>query len=334
MSRILLKDERIMNIVIKSLVGEHVSSSMYTSGRCEWVNKTVSEVVYLPKIQDVAPILIEIQYKVDEDFINRAIKHCLSMKEECGVLPLMLIISIKGFSNEAIKTKLINIDNHYLDDISCDFWAEKCGILSSKSMENHLSETPLNQLVALGHFLSQQKKCILSIDKKHDPTIQLLYQISKEKFENECQVEEEKLDVIKDLCFKGKRQFQKILSCVEKGDSIDMIEKYAKDGEDFFYRQEKKINGQQLRQVTSIQDTPDITNLSLPQRNNTTDKNDFDYIEHYKANNSGRMKWETCYIHGKNEGFFNNYSSSKTLKSTYHNKKTKLRKRTITEIGE
>jgi hypothetical protein len=38
-------------------------------------------------------------------------------------------------------------------------------------MENHLSQTPLNQLVALGHFLGQQKKCILSIDKKHDPTI-------------------------------------------------------------------------------------------------------------------------------------------------------------------
>jgi hypothetical protein len=55
----------------------------------------------------------------------------------------------------------------------------------------------------------KKKKCILSIDQKYDPTIQLLYKISKEKFENECQAEEDKLDVIKDLCFKGKRQFRK-----------------------------------------------------------------------------------------------------------------------------
>jgi hypothetical protein len=152
----------------------------------------------------------------------------------------MLIISIKGFSNEEIKAKLIT-NNHYLDSINCDFWAEKCQILSSKSMENHLSQTPLNQLVALGHFLGQQKKCILSIDKKHDPTIQLLYKISKEKFENECQVEEEKLDIIKDLCYKAKRQFQRILSSIEKGDSMDEAEKYAKDGEEFFLQTRKKI---------------------------------------------------------------------------------------------
>jgi hypothetical protein len=240
MSRILLQDERIMNIVIKSLVGEHTSSSMYTLGRYQWTNKTISDVVYLPKTQAVPPILIEIQQKVDEHFLGRAIKYCLSLKEEYGVLPLMLIISIKGFSNEEIKAKLIT-NNHYLDSINCDFWAEKCQILSSKSMENHLSQTPLNQLVALGHFLGQQKKCILSIDKKHDPTIQLLYKISKEKFENECQVEEEKLDIIKDLCYKAKRQFQRILSSIEKGDSMDEAEKYAKDGEEFFLQTRKKI---------------------------------------------------------------------------------------------
>jgi hypothetical protein len=30
------------------------------------------------------------------------------MKEEYGTLPLPLIISVKGFSNEAIKFKLLN----------------------------------------------------------------------------------------------------------------------------------------------------------------------------------------------------------------------------------
>ncbi len=56
----------------------------------------------------------------------------------------------------------------------------------------------------------------MSIDKKYDPIIKLLYQISKEKFENECQVEEEKLGVIQDLCFKAKKNSKKNLLQLKK----------------------------------------------------------------------------------------------------------------------
>jgi hypothetical protein len=57
-----------------------------------------------------------------------------------------------------------------------------------RAIQPHLNNSPLNKLVALGHFLTQQKRNILYISQKHDPTIQLLYQISKDKFENECEV--------------------------------------------------------------------------------------------------------------------------------------------------
>lgn len=63
----------------------------------------------------------------------------------------------------------------------------------------------------------------------------------------------------------------------------------AKDGEYFFYRQEQKFNGQ-FREVTPIEDTPEITDLSLPQPNNIAEKNNFDFIEQHKAGNPGRMK--------------------------------------------
>jgi hypothetical protein len=46
-----------MNIVVKSLVSDHVSSSAYTLDRCEWVNKTIPDVLYLPKIENIPPIL-------------------------------------------------------------------------------------------------------------------------------------------------------------------------------------------------------------------------------------------------------------------------------------
>ncbi|GAA5799251.1 hypothetical protein HPULCUR_004661 [Helicostylum pulchrum] len=316
------------------MIGNHASSALYTLGRCEWANKTISDVLYLPTTSNLPPVLVEIQNKVNEDFIRRAIKYCLSLGEEYGVQPIMLVFSIKGFANERLKSRLINTNNIYLDDLSCDFWAQKCQIISPNSVENHLLQTPLNPLVALEHFLSQQKRSILSIDKKEDPTIQLMYQVSKEKFENECQVEEEKLEVIKDLCSKARRQFQKILTCLDKGESTEKIEKYAKDGEEFFFRQERKFTGKD-RDVTPIGDTPDISNLStLSSNNDTATKDDLDYIENYKVNNNGRMKWEKCYNEGQKEGFFSTYASFHTLKSAYHNQKSKLRKRKAADITE
>jgi hypothetical protein len=334
MSKIMLKDERLIDIIVKDLVGNHASSELYTLGRCEWTNKTISDVLYLPTTSAFPPVLVEIQNKVNENFIGRAIKYCISLKEEYGVLPIMLIFSVKGFANERLKSRFNSTNNSYLDDVSCDFWAQKCQIISPKSIENHLLQTPLNPLVALEHFFSQQKRSILSMDKKKDPTIQLMYQIAKEKFENECQVEEEKLEVIKDLCFKARRQFQKILTCFEEGESAEKIEKYAKDGENFFFSQEKKFTGKD-RDVTPIEDTPDISNLSTPQSNDdTATKNDFDYIENYKVNNHGRMKWKACYNEGQEEGFFSTYSSFHTLKSAYHNQKVKFRKRKVADITE
>lgn len=90
----------------------------------------------------------------------------------------MLIFSIKGFANERLKSRFTNSNKIYLDELSCDFWAQ-----------NHLLQTLLNLLVALDHFLSQQKRNILSMDKTKNPTIQLMYQVSKERLGNECQEE-------------------------------------------------------------------------------------------------------------------------------------------------
>lgn len=61
MSKILLKDERLMNIVLKNVVGDHASSALYTLCRCEWANKTISDVLYLPTTSNLPPVLVEIQ---------------------------------------------------------------------------------------------------------------------------------------------------------------------------------------------------------------------------------------------------------------------------------
>lgn len=146
-------------------------------------------------------------------------------------------------------------------------------------------------MVALGHFLIQQKRNILSNGQKHDPTIQLLYQISKDKFENECYVEEEKLVVIKDLCFKAKTQFEKIVKSLQNGgDSNGKALQYAESGLCFFNHQERKFN---KRETTPIEDTPDISNLTTVNYNNDIIAIDeISFIEEFKVKQAGRMTKE------------------------------------------
>ncbi|KAI9256989.1 hypothetical protein EDC94DRAFT_695842 [Helicostylum pulchrum] len=74
--------------------------------------------------------------------------------------------------------------------------------------------------------------------------------------------------------------------------------------------QERKFAGKD-RDVTPIEETPDVPNPSTPPRNDdTATENDLDYIENYKDNNHGHMKWE----------------------ASYHNQKSKFRKRKATDI--
>jgi hypothetical protein len=105
-------------------------SVQYTLGPYEWANKTISDVLYLPTTSNLPPVLVEIQNKVNEDFIRRAIKSCLSLEKEYGVQPIILIFFIKGFANERLKSRFTNTNNIYLDNLSCDFWAQNCQIIS------------------------------------------------------------------------------------------------------------------------------------------------------------------------------------------------------------
>lgn len=77
---------------------------------------------------------------------------------------------------ERLKFGFTNTNDFYLDHVSCVIWVQKCQMISPRSIENRL-------LVGLERFLSQQKRSIFSMDKKEDLTIQLMYQVAKEKFE-------------------------------------------------------------------------------------------------------------------------------------------------------
>ncbi|KAI9481512.1 MAG: hypothetical protein EXX96DRAFT_567011 [Benjaminiella poitrasii] len=58
-----------------------------------WAIKTISDVLYLPTTSNLPPVLVEIQNKVNEGFIKRAIKYSLSLEEEYGVSYLTILFS-------------------------------------------------------------------------------------------------------------------------------------------------------------------------------------------------------------------------------------------------
>lgn len=244
--------------------------------------------------------------------------YSLSLKNQYGQLPIALVIATKSVTN-VVSLKFVGPNDHDMDNIRCDLWSKKRVILSSNSIKLHLKNAPLQKLAAFGHFLTQKKRCILWIDKKHDATIQLLYQIAKDKFENECQVEEEKLMVIQDLYYKGNKQFRKIADCAK------MVIQWT----NFFDSQERKFSSQ-CRETTPIEDTPDVSDLSAPSyQSNVVCMGDETYVENFMSKLTGRMNWDNCYKQGRENGSFMNYNNWKSIKAAYNGRKGRIQRREL-----
>ncbi|CDH49397.1 predicted protein [Lichtheimia corymbifera JMRC:FSU:9682] len=65
-------------------------------------------------------------------------------------------------------------------------------------------------------FAKNKRLCILTIAKKDDPTIKLLYEIAKRVFQDEATEEDARQDAIITVCNKAKSQFNKATSLLEE----------------------------------------------------------------------------------------------------------------------
>lgn len=96
-----------------------------------------------------------------------------------------LIICIGGFSSDSFKSQFERSDQEYFLSANCEFWAKHCYVLSKESIKDLIYETPMIDMVALGHFVTNQEQCMeLSEDSIADPTILWLRGIAKEKLED------------------------------------------------------------------------------------------------------------------------------------------------------
>lgn len=108
------------------------------------------------------------------------------------------------------------------------------------------------------YFLHKQKRTLLNIDSKEraDETIQLLYIIAKQIFENEVTLEERTIDVLLNVCVQTQKQFHKLKEALEIENLEELKKKrtreYAEDGYTYLETCKKKHRRTSLSEVLDL----------------------------------------------------------------------------------
>ena len=91
--------------------------------------------------------------------------------------------------------------------------------------------TPLSEMVALGYVLTKQEVSLLSLEHRDDPTMQMLYDISRVALEYEIRDEERTAEVLLNVCENNQNQYKRIIEAIEEdGNDSKRSRIYAYDG--------------------------------------------------------------------------------------------------------
>ena len=138
------------------------------------------------------------------------------MYEEYGVAPVVFVVVVTRIRDTIMRKAIKDTINPFLFKLPCFPWGKKCFFISTESIRDHLAETPLSPLVALGAYFTCQKESILDHDQKHDPTIQMLYRLSQRIFANTVVNENTTVDDILSLCQKSESKIKEGIKALDE----------------------------------------------------------------------------------------------------------------------
>ncbi|KAI7889105.1 uncharacterized protein EV154DRAFT_446886, partial [Mucor mucedo] len=232
-SKLLLNDPNVMNLIVRSLVGEIAPENSYTVAPTEWADNSRSDVLYTPRAEvtkTMPPILIVTQYLVDQEFMLRLIRYASSTYDRYRVLPLILVIVTKGFSSTTFRREFTVSSNGFLLEASCLFWAKQCLLLSAESINGHLNQATLDPMVALGYLFTNHPSCQMPPQHQANSTLMMLYSVAREILSKEESTKSEKANLIYRL-EKAKRDFETILDSDDsQGSNKNKVRQSAEDG--------------------------------------------------------------------------------------------------------
>ncbi|KAI8878829.1 hypothetical protein K501DRAFT_194960 [Backusella circina FSU 941] len=166
MSKLTLDDKRINNIIVSQIIGQYLLNQ-YVSKLIEWLNFKKSDVLYTSpnskNSNSLLFIVVKVQYTGNMSFCRRLIDYGLSVTKRHSASLVILAIIIHNTTTELTNLSVASEKLRFLLELPCYGWAESCYLLNSSSISDQLQLTSLNPLVALRHFLIQQKGYLVVI---------------------------------------------------------------------------------------------------------------------------------------------------------------------------
>lgn len=290
-------------LIYKSYIDLDVPLDSYSVAPFEWADSGRSDMVYAST--KLPPILIEIQYQVDQEFMLRLINHASSVYKRYKALPIVLVIVTKSFSSAEFQNEFTVSTDGLLLETVCKFWAKKCFLLTADAVSNHFQQATLNPMAALGYFLTLHVMNEVPQQHWRDPTLALAFHIV-----NDILAKEDN-----DMIFKSDNRH--FLSQVKRN-----LEKIIEESKDQGTSSNRKtiIHAEEgLFSIKQIQKDLENNNRSEGESNGSRQYNNEDaaFIETLSKPGK-RKKWKEIFDKGKSKGLFKSYKSSATLKSSYY----------------
>ncbi|KAI8635815.1 hypothetical protein BD408DRAFT_323960, partial [Parasitella parasitica] len=218
MSKLLLIDQDVMNIVVSAVIGPK-AKDQYVAIPTEWIDFTRSDVAYEPvnRSNDLPRILIEIQNKADMNFYQRLIDYSRSVtrQHKGSTLPIVVAIVINSTTREVLETEIPGSNIPFAKQLSSIGWARSCLLLNADTIAPYLNETPLNRFLALVHCLIEQEASLTSFTLCNDPTLICLYSKMKSILGSLIHDEECSINVLKRVCNQSKSECNKAKAALE-----------------------------------------------------------------------------------------------------------------------
>ncbi|KAG2218119.1 hypothetical protein INT45_002369 [Circinella minor] len=161
----------------------------YSKIPTEWPNLMESDVGYEPfsyTDSNFPSVLIEIQRIVDLKCYQRVIQYCLPMIKRYSALPIVIIIDINSTTQDILEmVGKEDLEVPFAASLPCTGWANCFYLINGGTIRTYLDSSPIEPTVALAHFFIKQKLSLISMERRDDPTIQLLFKYAKAIFNDD-----------------------------------------------------------------------------------------------------------------------------------------------------
>ncbi|KAI8984206.1 hypothetical protein BDF20DRAFT_986131 [Mycotypha africana] len=308
-SKLLFREDEIVNIVVKAATDGHVNGSLYCVSSNEFSDGRKSDILYIPKTnkptETTLPIIVEIQQIVDISFIKRINRYCLNVHDAYKVFPKVIVFVIKGFSSKALMNDFAIEEGYPYYTTHKQYWAHFIQFYSLDSISSFVTdESTMTPIIALSYFLCSQQKSIMALDESEDEELRKIYKIAYRSFLQYATIENTLTDLANDVLDKTNKQFEKIVNCAHEN-SESSLRAYAKNGLEFTEKRRKLFfEKEQDATVTPIE---------------IVESADLFFVKNFRNNIPGRMNWSACYTSGLSDGLFSRFGSPLSLKDAFLN---------------